>query len=272
MIIYLNGNFFELEKAKISCLDHSFLYGDGAFETLRAYNGGIFRLDEHIERFKDAASILEIKIPEIDIEKILHQLLSLNNLKDAIIRITISRGEGPRGIDPTLCKKSNIVVMTEEFKGIPKKCISATILNIRKPHPKTLPPIKSNNYLPNILGKIEANKKGVDDGIFLTIDGYVACGLTSNIFIFKENNLITPPLSTGILPGITRKAVLEIANSIGIRVLEKKFKKESLFDADCVFLTSTGYEIMPVVSIDNHKYKIPQGLISKLLSLFREKI
>ncbi|MEW6007404.1 MAG: aminotransferase class IV [bacterium] len=270
MIVYLNGNFKALEKAHISPLDHSFLYGDGVFETIRAYKGKIFKLDEHIERLKNAISILEIKIPKID-KKNLYQLLSLNNLKDAIIRITISRGEGQRGIDPALCKKPNIVVITEEFRGFSKKCVSATILDIRRQHPKTLPSIKSNNYLPNILAKIEAKKKGVDEGIFLTIDGYVACGITSNIFIYSRGKLITPPLSTGILPGITRKVIIEIASSIGIPVLEKRFRKPALFEADCVFLTSTGYEIMPIARIDNCVYKIPQALVDKLLSLFREK-
>ncbi|MEW6679924.1 MAG: aminotransferase class IV [bacterium] len=231
MIVYFNGNFKALEKACISPLDHSFLYGDGIFETIRAYKGKIFKLDEHIERLKNAASQLELKIPDISLE-ILQELLNLNRLKDAMIRITISRGEGQRGIDPALCKKPNIVVIAEEFRGFSKKCVSATILEIRRQHPKTLPPIKSNNYLLNILAKIEAKKKGVDEGIFFTIDGYVACGITSNIFIFSRGKLITPPLSTGILPGITRKVIIEIASSIGIPVLEKRFRKPALFEAD----------------------------------------
>ncbi len=276
MIVYLNGNFKELKDAKISSLDHSFLYGDGVFDTLRAYNGRIFKIEEHIERLKNAADILEIKTFHIFTEKILHRLLNLNKIKDATIRLTISRGEGPRGIDPDLCKTPNVVVVAEEFKGYPdiwyKNGISATILNIRKPHPKSFPSIKSNNYLPNILAKIEAKKRNADDGIFLTIDNYIACGITSNIFIVKGDKLITPQLSIGILPGITRKTIIEIAKSIGIPIFERKFKKDVLFEADEVFLTSTGYEVMPVAKIDDYKIKAPGELTNKLLCLYREKI
>jgi len=270
MIVYLNGDFRKLEDAFISCLDHSFLYGDGVFETLRAYNGKIFKLQEHIERLKNGLFILEIKIPPLDFEKIFWTLLKKNGLRDAIIRITISRGEGKRGIDPNLCKEPNIVAISEEFKGFRKKYIAATILNIRKPYP--FPPIKSCNYLPNILAKIEAEKKGVDDGIFLTIDGYIASGITSNIFIVKNNELITPPLSLGILPGITRKTIIEIAKGEGIPIFERKFKEDILFGAEEVFLTSTGYEIMPIVKIDSHRYKAYGGLANKLLCLFRKRV
>lgn len=272
MIVYLNGNFCDKERAKISIYDHSFLYGDGIFETIRVYNKKILRLPEHIERLKKGGEILKIKVGDID-ENTIQRLLKLNNLNDAIVRITISRGEGKRGIDPDLCKTPNVAIMAEEFKGYPdrlyKNGLSCMILNTKRPHPKSFPPIKSNNYLPNILGKIEAKKSSFDDGIFLTIDGYVACGITSNIFIVKDETLITPALSLGILPGITRKIVIEIAKSIKIPIFERKFKKEALFDADEVFLTSTGYEIMPIRVIDGHLSK-RNGLAQKLLSFYRK--
>lgn len=273
MIVYLNGNFEDKERAKISIYDHSFLYGDGIFESVRIYNKKTFKLNEHIERLKNAASILEIKIPKIDIEKVIQRLLRLNNLNDAIIRITISRGEGKRGIDPSLCKTPNLAIIHNGFKGYPERSykngIKAMILNTKKPPPNSLPPIKSNNYLVNILGKIEAKKMKMDDGIFLTIDNDVACGITSNIFIVKNDTLITPPLSIGILPGITRKTIIEIASSIRLPILERRFKKETLFDADEVFLTSTGYEVMPVKSIDGHLFK-RKTLTERLLSLYRK--
>lgn len=272
-MVYLNGDFLDKERAKISVYDHSFLYGDGVFETIRVYNGRIFKIVDHIERLKNSAKDLEIKIPDIDFEKTAYELLSLDKLKDAIIRITISRGEGERGIDPYLCKTPNIVIMAEEFKGYPeawyKNGISATILNIRRPHPLSLPSIKSNNYLTNILGKIEAKKRSSDDGIFLTIDGYVACGITSNIFIVKDGALITPSLSIGILPGITRKTIIEIAKSLNLPIFERKFKEDELFDADEIFLTSTGYEIMPIASIDGKRYNSKGKLTNRLLSLYK---
>lgn len=272
MIVYLNGIYEDRERAKISVYDHSFLYGDGIFETIRVYNKKPFKLNEHIERLKKGARILEIKVPKVDIKKVIQRLLRLNNLADAIVRVTISRGEGKRGIDPALCKKSHVVIIIEEFKGysdrLYKNGLKAMILNIKRPHPESLPPIKSNNYLVNILGKIEAKKCRMDDGIFLTMDGYVACGITSNIFIVKNDRLITPPLSLGILPGITRETIIEIAKSESISVFERKFKKDILFDADEVFLTSTGYEVMPVKSIDGHLFK-RKALTNTLLSLYR---
>jgi len=271
LIAYINGCFSE--EPKISSFDHSFLYGDGCFETLRAYNGKIFEVEEHIKRLKNACSILKINLPSIDYEEIFYELLSLNSHQDAMLRMTVSRGEGPRGIDPELCQKPNVVVISEEFFSYPDEWyedgIDTVILDIKKTPKDVLPSIKSNNYLNNILAKIEAKEKGVGEGIFLTIDGHVAGGITSNIFIVNDGKLITPPLTLPILPGITRKVVIEIARSLDICVLEEAFYKEELFNADEVFLTNTGYEIMPIRKINDRIIGV--GKITKnLLAHFRD--
>lgn len=260
MRLYLNGRFIEERLAKVSVFDRSFLYGDGIFETLRAYSGKVFKEEEHLNRLRRSAEIIYLSLPEIDYSRIFQKLLKCNNLSDALIRLTISRGEG-WGIEPSGIP--NIVMFAKNFSGLPEemyeKGISAVVVERRRP--KTA--IKSTNYLEAILAKIEAKGR---EAIMLSGDGFVAGAVTSNIFMVKDQRLITPPLSLGILPGITRETVLTIAKPLSIKAEEQVFRKEELYSADEVFLTSTSYEIMPITEIDGSKIGrgVP-GVVTKTL-------
>ena len=257
MKVYLNGRFVEERFAKVSVFDRSFLYGDGIFETLRAYCGKIFREKEHIDRLKRSAEAIYLPLPEIDYSRIFQKLLKANNLSDGLLRLTISRGEG-WGIEPAGIP--NVVCFAKNFSGLPEemyeKGISAVVAIRRRPKIA----IKSTNYLEAILARIEAKGR---EAIMLSADGFVAGAVTSNIFIVKDQRLITPPLSLGILPGITRQTVLEIAT---IKAEERVFRKEELYSADEVFLTNTSYEIMPITEIDGSKIgKGLPGVVTKTL-------
>mgnify|MGYP001567357405 CR=1 FL=1 len=263
MKVYLNGRFVEERLAKVSVFDRSFLYGDGIFETLRVYSGKVFKKEEHLERLRASAEVIYLPLPEIDYPHIFQKLLKANNLADGLIRLTISRGEG-WGISPVGIP--NIVCFAKDFSGLPeemyKKGISAVVTERRMPNSG----IKSTNYLEAILAKIEAKGR---EAIMLSTDGFVGSALTSNIFIVKDQRLITPPLSLGILPGITRETVLEIA-----RVEEQVFKKQELYSADEVFLTNTSYEIMPITEIDGRKVGdgLPGVVTKTLLSEFKRLV
>ncbi|MDI6752502.1 MAG: aminotransferase class IV, partial [bacterium] len=259
MKVYLNGRFVEERLAKVSVFDRSFLYGDGVFETLRAYCGRVFKEREHLYRLRRSAETIYLQLPTIDYSRIFQKLLKVNNLSNALIRLTISRGEG-WGIEPS--GTPNITCFAKNFSGLPeemyKKGISAVVAERRMPNTG----IKSTNYLEAILARLEAKGR---EAIML-IDGFVGSAATSNIFIVKDQRLITPPLSLGILPGITRETVLSVA-----RVEEQVFKKQELYSADEVFLTNTSYEIMPITEIDGRKVGdgLPGVVTKTVLSEFK---
>ncbi len=279
MKIYLNGRIVPKEKALVSVFDHGFLYGDGIYETLMVYNGKIFKIDEHIKRFFQSARMTGFKMPmtKSQIAAALYKTLMANNLKEAYIRIQITRGYGDIGLDPALCPKPTVVIIPKEFHGHPKeyyqKGVHVAVVNIRRNHPMALNPrIKATNFLNNILAKMESLKKNAYEAIMLTIDGYVAEGTICNIFFVKNKTLITPPTNIGILEGVTRTLIIKLAKEKGIKVIEKAFKKEMLYKADECFLSSTTMEIMPVTKIDNKKIGngIPGEMTKKLLSNFRD--
>jgi branched-chain amino acid aminotransferase len=239
MKIYLNGKIVAKEKALVSVLDHGFLYGDGIYETLIVYNGKIFKIDEHIKRFFQSARMTGFTIPltKQQIEAAFYKTLKANNLKEAYIRIQITRGYGDIGLDPALCPKPTVVIIPKEFHGHPEEYyqrgVHVAVVNIRRNHPMALnPKIKATNFLNNILAKIESLNKKAYEAIMLTIDGYVAEGTICNIFIVNDRTLITPPTSIGILEGVTRGLIIRLAKEKGIKVLEKAFKKDALYNAD----------------------------------------
>jgi branched-chain amino acid aminotransferase len=269
MKVYLDGEFMDEKRALVSVFDRSFLYGDGIFETMRSYGGAIFREEKHIERLKRSASAIGIRLPEIDWSRILKELLKENSLCDALIRITVSAGKG-WGVSRESAQPT-VVIFARWFSGHPEAWyedgIEAVIVKQRR-FPRE---IKSANYLDSIIAKREAGDR---EGIMLTFDGEVACGTASNIFIVEKGKLVTPPTDLGILPGITRETVIEIAKGLGLLVKEDAFPKERLFLADEVFLTSTSFEIMPVVTVDSRP--IGDGRVGRitenLLSAYREQI
>ncbi|HEY9509477.1 MAG TPA: branched-chain-amino-acid transaminase [Verrucomicrobiae bacterium] len=257
MKVYIDGKFYDERDAKVSVFDHGLLYGDGIFEGIRAYNGRVFRLKEHIDRlfYSAKAILLTIPISHAEIMKAVVESCRQNNLRDGYIRLLVTRGIGTLGLNPNRCKNPSVIVIADKIQLYPQELYErgmeiVTVPTVRNLHSAVNPAIKSLNYLNNILAKIEANNSGCEEAVMLNADGYVAECTGDNIFIVKEGKLQTPPLSAGALYGITRATVIELAEKAGIKVSEPNLTRYDLFNADECFVTGTGAEIMPVVKID----------------------
>ena len=258
MKIYLNGKLVEKQDAKISVFDHGFLYGDGVFEGIRAYNCLVFKLKEHIERlFESAHSImLDIHLSRQKMMEALISTLKANQLKDAYIRLIVSRGEGDLGLDPRKCKgNETTVIITDKIVLYPEKLYKEgmdiiTVPTIRNVPEALNPQIKSLNYLNNILAKIEAINCGYQEALMLDHLGYVAECTGDNIFVVEKGELYTPPQCMGTLRGITRDAVLSIARKLKIPTHEHVLTRHELYNSEECFLTGTAAEIIPVVKVD----------------------
>lgn len=255
--VYINGKYFDKSEAKISVFDHGLLYGDGVFEGIRSYNRLVFKLNEHIGRLYESAHgiMLEISISKKEMIKAVIDTLKSNKLDDAYIRLIVTRGIGDLGLDPRKCKDSSIIIITDRIQLYPEKLYREGLKLITVPTPRNIPEalnpqIKSLNYLNNILAKIEALNVGYEEALMFTASGYVAECTGDNVFIVKDNSLITPPAYLGILKGITRAAVMGIGKKIGLGVGEDVLTRHNLFTADECFLTGTAAEIVPVVSIE----------------------
>jgi len=278
MQIFLNGKLIPAKEAVVSVFDHGFLYGDGIYETMRVYERVVFMLDEHLIRLYRSASLIGLTIPlDADsLKRSIHETLVANSLKNAYIRLTISRGYGPIGLDPDLCPKPTVVIITQEMKDYPRSFyengISLIIPETRRNFREAInPQIKSLNFLNNILAKIEAKKKSAYDAIMLNAYGKLTEGTISNIFFCKNGILCTPSLECGILNGITRAVVINLAGRDGLKVEEGEFTKEDLCSSEEVFITSTTLEIMPVSKVDDQRYTV--GNITKLLhKAYREEV
>jgi branched-chain amino acid aminotransferase len=254
--VYLNGDLVPAGMARVSVFDHGFLYGDGLFETMRSYNGKVFKLGRHLDRLEQSARLMELNLPweREELSGAVYAVLAENRLDNAYIRLTVTRGEGPVGIDPVLCPRPNLVIMAREIppynEEIYSQGIKIIIVSTRRNLPEACPPeIKSLNFLNNIFAKMELNKAGVTEGIMLNYRGEVTEGTVSNVFIYKAGRLLTPARECGILPGITRDTVLEIASDTGIPAAEAVLAAEDLLHAEEVFLTNSGSEIIPIVQI-----------------------
>jgi branched-chain amino acid aminotransferase len=259
LLVYLDGKFVPEEEAKISIFDHGFLYGDGVFEGIRAYNGRVFRLREHMNRLYDSAKAIDLQIPitKEEFEKIILETLRINKLRDAYIRPIVTRGVGDLGLDPRKCKKPTIIVITKPwgklYGDLYERGLKAVTVAVRRNPCDALPPnIKSLNYLNNILAKIEANAKGGDEAIFLDKLGFISEGSGDNVFIVKNGSILTPPTINN-LPGITREVVIEIIKKLGIPFAERNLSLYDLYTADEVFVTGTAAEIAPIVEVDGRK-------------------
>jgi branched-chain amino acid aminotransferase len=270
--IYLNGDFVPESEAKISVYDHGFLYGDGVFEGIRAYNKRIFKLKEHVDRLYESANAISLSIPmsKDDLTKKIIEICRRNNMVNGYIRVVISRGVGDLGLDPYKCRESSIVIIAKSIKLYSNENgLKLITTSVRRNPPQCLSPnIKSLNYLNNILGKIEAHQRNADEALFLDIDGYVSEASADNIFYVKDNVIITPPTSTN-LKGITRSAVLEIVKKLGYDINISNFILSDIHNADEVFLTGTAAEIEPVVEIDSRK--IGDGKIGKITMQIKEE-
>ncbi|MCX5778104.1 MAG: branched-chain-amino-acid transaminase [Elusimicrobia bacterium] len=258
MKIYLDGKMLEKEDAKISVFDHGLLYGDGVFEGIRAYNGRVFRLREHIDRIYNSARAIDLVVPlsKKDIGIAVLDTLRANKLKDGYIRLVVTRGAGDLGLDPQKCEKATIFIIADKIKLYPEEFytngLSVVTTSVRRTMPDALSPcIKSLNYLNNIMAKLDAIRAGVPEAIMLNSAGYVAECTGDNIFILKENTLFTPPSWVGALEGITRGAVMEIArNKLKLAIKEDVFTQYHVYTADECFLTGTAAEVVPVVKVD----------------------
>ncbi len=256
MLVYVNGEYVPQHLAKTSLYDHGFLYGDGVFEGIRAYNGRVFRLNEHIDRLYDSAHAITLKIPitpDEMMEAIL-ETLRRNNLTDAYIRPIVTRGNGDLGLDPLKCPHPNVFIITEEwgamYGDLYEKGLTAVTVGIKRNRIDTLPPnIKSLNYLNNVLAKIEANEKGGNEAIILDTNGYISEGSGDNIFIVKKGVIYTPP-SLNNLKGITRAAAIMLAEKNNYSLSETNIGLFDLYTADEVFVTGTAAEIAPVTRAD----------------------
>ncbi len=257
LVIYLNGEFVDEEEAKISVFDHGVLYGDGVFEGIRAYNGRVFRLSQHIDRLYESAKsiLLDIGMTKEEMSEALLETLRRNNLRDAYIRLVVTRGKGDLGLDPRMCSKPTVFIIAAQIQLYPEELYEKGLEVVTVPTRRNIvegvnPRIKSLNYLNNILAKIEANLAGVSEAILLNNDGYVTECTGDNIFIVKNGEVITPPPFLGILEGVTRNSILEIAEKLGYRTAEKVFTRHDLYVADECFLTGTAAEVVPVVKVD----------------------
>ncbi|MFH0839074.1 MAG: branched-chain-amino-acid transaminase [Candidatus Omnitrophota bacterium] len=255
--VYIDGNLIDKDEAMVSVFDHGFLYGDGVFEGIRSYNGLVFKLQEHIDRLYESAHALMLSVPLTKEEMIRAVILTLkiNGLKDAYIRLVITRGKGDLGLDPRKCKRPTVVIITDKVALYPQEYYKngleiKTVPTLRNMPEALNPQIKSLNYLNNILAKIEAINSNVEEALMLNSLGYVTEGTGDNVFIVKKGVLLTPPAYVGILKGITRGAVIEIAKKKKISVMEEVLTRHSIYNADEVFLTGTAAEIIPVVKVD----------------------
>ncbi len=260
LLIYIDGKYYPKSRAKISVYDHGFLYGDGVFEGIRAYNGSVFKLKEHIDRLYASARAIMLEIPATKEEMIraVIETLKKNSLKDAYIRLVVSRGVGDLGLDPRKCSKPTIIIITDRIKlheGEAKDLGLTAIISWvkRDPVDATTHEVKSLNYLNSILAKIEANSANVDEAICLNKEGFVCEGVAENIFTVSNGVIITPPTSTGALRGITRNVVIKIAEKLGYTVSKKEITPADLFLADEAFFTGTAAEVVPVKEINKRK-------------------
>jgi len=271
--IYINGKFYSKEDAKISVYDHGLLYGDGVFEGMRTYSGKVFRLVEHIDRLYESARAILLTIPmsKQDLIDAVKKTVELSGLSDSYIRLVVTRGAGSLGLDPNRTSDPQIIIIVDLIALYDRKYYDEglkiiTASTIRN-HPAALSPrIKSLNYLNNIMAKIEGLQAGCMEAIMLNHKGEVAECTGDNIFIVKHGHLLTPPTDAGILEGITRNAILELANELKIPAREATLTRHDLLVADECFLTGSAAEVIPVVSIDSRPIGLGNvGQTTKLL-------
>jgi len=278
MKVFINSRCVPLVRARISAFDRGFLYGDGVFETLRAYDGVIFRADQHLERLADSARSIHLRLPfnRKRILSILYRTLEANRIRNGLLRLTLSRGTGPWGPDPSSGGRPTVVVMARpSLKPSPGRYargMRVWIVSAEAPGPgSVLSGIKTTNFLNNILGRLEARRAGAEEGLMLNPQGHLTEGTVSNLFLVRNGRLITPSLDCGLLNGVTRRVVLELAESLGIPAKEGRLTPKELLRADECFLTNTSIEIMPATRVG--KFRVGSGrpgeITLKLTQAFR---
>lgn len=278
-LVYIDGGFYPKSQAKVSVFDHGYLYGDGIFEGIRAYNGRIFKCEEHIDRLYKCAKAIDLDVQHTKEEMIEAMLETVrrNKLRNAYIRLIVSRGVGDLAISPIKCQKATVVIIADEIQLYPQemyeKGLKAITSSVRRNSPSSIDPqIKSLNYLNNILAKIEADRYGVPEALMLNHDGVVAECTGDNVFIVVDGKVYTPPVYVGALDGITRKMAIEACKKLGLDVYEKEFTLFNVYNADECFFTGTAAEVIAVTEVDGRIIGsgIQGSITKKILEEFKK--
>jgi len=279
-VCWLDGKLVKDDEAKISVYDHGVLYGDGVFEGIRFYNKQAFRLQKHLQRLYHSALAIGLTIPysKDELEVAINDVIQAFAKPDGYLRLVITRGKGPLGINPALCKKATAFIIADQLSfvsdDVQANGAKLIIASTRRLSPDGLDPrVKSLNYLNHILARMEANYAHADEAILLNAQGHVTEGSTDNIFIVSNKNILTPPVTDGALEGITRELIFEIAAEQGLACYEKTLSPYDLYTAEECFLTGTAMELIPVSEIDGRQLpSCPGSLFQELHMLFKEKI
>lgn len=281
MKIYLDGKLVDAAEAKVSVFDHGLLYGDGIFEGIRLYGGNVFRLKEHLERLEYSAKALLLKLPMTrkEFSDAVCETCRANGLTDGYIRLVVTRGVGDLGLSPWLCPKPSVFIIADKIALYPteyyEKGLEIVTVATRRMSPAAVSPsIKSLNYLNNILAKIEARQAGALEAIMLNEQGFVAECTGDNVFVVHKGKIYTPSAQQGGLKGITRDSIFDIAAGIGLSVEEHDLTRYDVWNADEVFLTGTGAEVIPVVKLDGREIGTgkPGPIFAKVLAAFRQRV
>jgi branched-chain amino acid aminotransferase len=272
MKVWFDGRILDHTEARISVVDHGLLYGDGVFEGMRAYAGRMFRLDDHLRRFEVSARAIGLDLPARDrLREIVLATVAATGAQDAYVRLVVTRGEGPLGLDPTTCASPTVFCIADSVEIFSKDKaaagISLVVSSLRRPGPDALDPrIKSLNYLNNVLAKLEARRQGADDALLLNARGEIAEATAANVFVVRNDRLMTPPAADGALEGITRAVVLELASGLGLVAEERTLTRIDLVGADEAFLTGTGARIVPIRSLDGQPIgsSVPGPITAKI--------
>ena len=277
--IYIDGKFYSEADAKISVFDHGLLYGDGIFEGIRFYNGRVFRLGEHLDRLWDSARsiCLEMPMTKEEMTEALLEAIRQNHLRDGYVRLLVTRGIGNLGLNPMQCKWPSVIIIVAAItlyrENLYRKGLTIVTCATRRSSPAALnPAVKSLNYLNNVMARLEANLADADEALMLNDAGNVAECTADNVFVVKRGQIITPPVTSGALRGITRSVAFEIATELGFKTLKADIARHDIYTADECFLTGTAAEIIPVVKADgrligNGK---PGPITARIIARFRE--
>ena len=275
-LCWIDGNIMPANQATISVFDHGLLYGDGVFEGMRFYHGNVLMLDEHLSRLCQSADSIALQLPYSlsEIEQAIDHLLESYGATEGYLRLVVTRGVGSLGIDPASCTRPTLLIIADTLKVVesshPDSKIRLHIATTRRTPAACLDPrIKSLNYLNNIIARIEANRAGADEAVMLNLQGHITEGSVDNLFIVKDGIVKTPPLEDGMLAGITRQTIIDLARADGIQVSIESLSPDDLIDADECFLTGTGAELIAVGEIDGRELQpATQRLLPRIARLF----
>jgi branched-chain amino acid aminotransferase len=272
-VCWIGGKVVPLEAARLSVMDHGLLYGDGVFEGIRFYGGSPFLLAEHLKRLEDSARAIALAMPRTleEIGTIVQEVIGAYGEDEGYLRVVVTRGVGPLGINPATCGEPQLIVIADHLQmvdeAIRSRGVRTIIASTRRLSVDGLDPrIKSLNYLNHILARIEANRAGVEEALMLNAQGRLAEGTADNVFIVRNANLVTPPTSDGALEGITRNLIMELAEQRGLTVSESPLAPYDVYTADECFLTGTGAELIPVREVDGRPLKQCPGPVFRVLS------